>query len=57
VLAAIEDGVGGRRQRHDGQSIEADFTADEIAIAKRLLVESAVRTERLDKRHGRGLPA
>jgi len=29
-------------------SIEADFTADEIAIVKRRLVESAVRTERPD---------
>jgi DNA-binding MarR family transcriptional regulator len=30
------------------QSIEADFTAEEIAIVKRWLVESALRTERLD---------
>ena len=30
------------------QSIEADFTAHEIAIVKRWLVESALRTERLD---------
>jgi DNA-binding MarR family transcriptional regulator len=32
------------------QSIEADFSADEIAIVKRWLVESALRTERLGTR-------
>jgi DNA-binding MarR family transcriptional regulator len=30
------------------QAIETDFTASEIAIVKRWLVESALRTERLD---------
>jgi DNA-binding MarR family transcriptional regulator len=30
------------------QTIEADFTAHEIAIVKRWLVESALRSERLD---------
>jgi DNA-binding MarR family transcriptional regulator len=29
-------------------TIEADFTPDEIAIVKRWLVESALRTDRLD---------
>lgn len=30
------------------QSLERDFTAEEIAIVKRWLVQSALRTERLD---------